>query len=170
MVATGLLLNISLCQKIFFIYGGNRTIAKYIAVSKKIFNNMALVTLTAPDSPMAILAAFNHRESERTSACPISDSLRPISWWYIEITVSNLEVTIQYQCSACVHRNLLVFFSRPSCSFVVVMSMKRLFLTIFMQVCWTVTFASAVGYHSYLNVYIEGIMPLTKLTDWSIPI
>ena len=72
-------LNIPLRQKIFFIYGGNRTIAKYIAASKKIFNNMALVTLTALDSLMAILAAFNHRESERTWACPISDSLRPIS-------------------------------------------------------------------------------------------
>jgi hypothetical protein len=90
--------NISLCQKIFFIYGdnrtiakyiaaskniviygGNRTIAKYIAASKKIFNNMALVTLTALDSLMAIIAAFNHRESKRTWACPISDSLRPIS-------------------------------------------------------------------------------------------
>jgi hypothetical protein len=78
MAATGPLLNISLRQKIFFIYGGNRTIAKNIAASKKI-NNMALVTLTALDSLMAILAAFNHRESERTWACPISDSLRPIS-------------------------------------------------------------------------------------------
>ena len=153
MAATGPLLNISLRQKIFFIYGGNRTIAKYIAASKKI-NNMALVTLTALDSLMAILAAFNHRESKRTWACPISDLLRPISWWYIKITVLNLEVTIQYQCLTCVHRNLLVFFSRPSRLFVVVMSMKRLFLMIFMQVCWTVTFASAVGYHSYLNMYI----------------
>jgi hypothetical protein len=79
MATTGPSLNISLRQKIFFIYGGNRTIAKYIAASKKIFNNMALVTLTALDSLMAILAAFNHRESERTWACPISDSLRPIS-------------------------------------------------------------------------------------------
>ncbi len=79
MAATGPSLNISLRQKIFFIYGGNRTIAKYIAASKKIFINMALVTLTALDSLMAILAVFNHRESERTWACPISDSLRPIS-------------------------------------------------------------------------------------------
>ncbi len=39
MAATVPSINISLCQKIFFIYGGNRTIAKYIAVSKKIFNN-----------------------------------------------------------------------------------------------------------------------------------
>ncbi len=155
MVATGPLLNISLCQKIFFIYGNNRTIAKYIAALKKIFNNMALVTLTTLDSLMAILVAFNHRESERTSVCPIADSLRPISWWYIEITVSNLEVTIQYWCLACVHQNLLVFLSRPSSLFVVVMSMKRLFLMIFMQVCWTMTFASAVEYHSYLNVYMS---------------
>ena len=98
MAATGPSLNISMCQNIFFIYGGYRTIAKYIAVSinifiyggnqtiakyiaasKKIFNNMVLVTLTALDSKMALLAAFNHRESERTSVCPISDSLRPIS-------------------------------------------------------------------------------------------
>ncbi len=79
MVATGPSLNISLCQKIFFIYGSNQTIAKYIAASKKIFNNMAFVTLMALDSLMAILAAFNHRESERTSVCSISDSLRPIS-------------------------------------------------------------------------------------------
>ena len=78
MAATGPSLNISLHQKIFFIYGGNRTIAKYIVALKKI-NNMALVTLTALDSLMAILAAFNHRESERTWACPISDSLHPIS-------------------------------------------------------------------------------------------
>jgi hypothetical protein len=78
-LATEPSLNISLCQKIFFIYGDNRTIAKYIAASKKIFNNLALVTLTALDSLMAILAAFNHRESEKTWACPISDSLRPIS-------------------------------------------------------------------------------------------
>jgi hypothetical protein len=41
MVATGPSLNISLCQKIFFIDGGNRTIAKYIAVSKNIFLSMA---------------------------------------------------------------------------------------------------------------------------------
>ncbi len=34
MAATGPSLNISLCQKIFFIYGGNRAIAKYIIVSK----------------------------------------------------------------------------------------------------------------------------------------
>ncbi len=79
MAATGPSLNILLCQKIFFIYGGNRTIAKYIAAFKKIFNNMALVTLAALDSLMAILAAFNHRESERTWVCPISDSLHPIS-------------------------------------------------------------------------------------------
>ncbi len=37
MVATGPSLNISLCQKIFFIYGGYWTIAKYIAVLKNIF-------------------------------------------------------------------------------------------------------------------------------------
>ena len=35
-VRWALSLNISLCQKIFFIYGGNPTIAKYIAVSKNI--------------------------------------------------------------------------------------------------------------------------------------
>jgi len=36
-MATGPSLNILLCQNIFFIYGGNRTIAKYIAVSKIFF-------------------------------------------------------------------------------------------------------------------------------------
>jgi hypothetical protein len=40
-MATGPLLNILLCQKIFFIYGGYRTIAKYRCVEKYFLSMVA---------------------------------------------------------------------------------------------------------------------------------
>ena len=117
----------------------NLSLICYPAVSllfflSQIFNDLALVTLTAPVSSMVILAALNLRVSENHSICLSLENLQLLSFWYSVITNLNLKVTIQCQCLVCAHRSLLVFLSRPSPTFDYVIPIRRVFLMMFIKV------------------------------------
>ncbi len=137
----------------------------------QIFDNLALATSTAPIYLMVTLAAFNPRGSKKHLVCINLDDSLLLSWLCTMNTKPNPKVTTQYQCLACIHQNLLVFFSRPSPIFNYVILKKRLFKMIFIKACWTVTFTSAAGSTSYPNAFFASGSRLSKkFIDWLNPI